>query len=679
MKCFSRKIYKKYKSHNLTKKHFYDFKHNITKYLSPKQIMSLKCNHNDILKYKNKKNMNYNSYSKKITQIHSYKPRQMKSILSNIMKHIHPTKETLFINQNEEFYSITTNYPIYYYKKNKIVYKVLDINILSKGFSYFHIGHIEMNPSCEYIIFNVDFIGNRVYHLFLKHIFCDEITELNTFDPKKRMMSVHETLNQTPNNSDFFIWLDDKRISYTINNSYYNTNKTYIYNIHSHNNKLLYKSNDTFVEVKSTNNYNILYDSDYNSDEIYLIEDNTTTILIKRQKDVCYPFIEHYDGIWYIHESNKGNDIIKSTQNFITFNILYKNNNPCEKITQIENHFNKLYFIISNNSIYRLDDKLEKILDIDSIYFIRFGNIFCNKLEFIRHSYLSPKYIQYYNTETNYLSKYKKINQPYIEKNVYIHSMLYFTLMYKKGHSLKKSKFILYGYGSYGDDFDRGYLPFIFELLDRGFMVAFAHIRGGGEFGFKGYNEGRLLNKKNTFLDFIEIIKYLYKHNYTTKELLTIWGRSAGGLLISCVLNIEPDICHLALLGVPFITPILTMKDKHNPLGFESHSEFGNPFIPEHLKYLESYDPLSHINVNGNYPNIFIYTNLNDTLVPYKEPLMYYEALKKVNVFKENKKELNLFIDPLYGHIQGSSSMKKQESFARIIDVIYKSYKIEMK
>ena len=121
------------------------------------------------------------------------------------------------------------------------------------------------------------------------------------------------------------------------------------------------------------------------------------------------------------------------------------------------------------------------------------------------------------------------------------------------------------------------------------------------------------------------------------------------------------------------------MKNKHNPLGFESHTEFGNPFIPEHLKYLESYDPLSHINVNGNYPNIFIYTNLNDTLVPYKEPLMYYEALKKVNVFKENKKELNLFIDPLYGHIQGSSSMKKQESFARIIDVIYKSYKIEMK
>jgi len=121
----------------------------------------------------------------------------------------------------------------------------------------------------------------------------------------------------------------------------------------------------------------------------------------------------------------------------------------------------------------------------------------------------------------------------------------------------------------------------------------------------------------------------LYKHHYTTKDLLTIWGRSAGGLLISCVLNIEPDICHFAILGVPFITPILTMKNKRNPLGFESHTEFGDPRIESHLKYLQSYDPLSNINPDGLYPNIFIYTNKNDTLVPYKESVMYYNALKK--------------------------------------------------
>jgi len=677
MKCFTRKVFAKYKSHNLTQKHFSDFKNDITKYLSPTQIANLKCTKNDMIKYKKKRNINYNSSILKLIQL--YEPRQHPRILSNIMKHVKHPKNVLFKTDTEEFYSITTNYPTYYYKRNDTIYTVLDINKLSKGFDHFEIGQVAMNGSSQYIIFNVDFIGNRVFHLFLKHIYCDEIIELRNYDPKKRMISVHETLNQTPNNSNFFIWLDDSNIVYSINNSSYNTNKTYVYNIHSHDNKLIYKNKNTFIEVKNTNDYSVLYDSDYNSDEIYLLShDYTINCLIKRKKDTCYPYVEHLDGIWYIREQNKGNDIIKTTQNFKTFKILYENNDPCVQIVQMETYLNHVYFILSDNSIYRLGDKLEIILHGDSIYYFRFGFIQCKTLEIIRHSYLSTPYIQYYNTETKHMSPYKTPASPYIEKDVFIHPMLYFTLMYKKGHSIKQSKCILYGYGSYGDTFDRGYLPFIFELLDKGFIVVFAHIRGGGEFGFKGYDEGRLLNKKNTFYDFIDIIKYLYKHKYTTKDLLTIWGRSAGGLLIASVLNIEPDICHLAILGVPFVTPILTMTHMHNPLGFESHSEFGNPFIKSHLKYLESYDPLSHIASDGKYPNIFIYTNLNDTLVPYKEPLLYYEALKKVNVFKENKRTLTLHFDKLHGHTQGSSVESIQESFSQIIGVIYKHYKIEL-
>lgn len=676
MKCFSQKLYKKYKSQNLTKKHFYDFKTNITKYLSPQQIMSLKCKRNDIEKYKNLKNINYNSYAKQLTQLYSYKPRQIHKIMPLLLIP-KPQKEVLFVSPTDEFYCITTNYPIYYYKKNNIVYKVLDANQLSKGFSYFKIGHIEMNPSCEYIVFNVDFIGNRIFHLFIKHVYSDEIVELKTFQSKKKLLSVHETLNHS--NSNFFIWLDDETISYSINNPSYNTNKTFVYNIHTHKNKLIYQNKNTFIEVKTTSYYNILYDSDYNSDEILLLEDYETTPLIQRQKDVCYPFIEFYDGIWYIHETNKGHDVIKTTQNFKTFHILYENTNTTEKIIDMILHLNQIYFIVSNNSIYRLDKTLEKIIQGNPIYYYKFGNILCNKLEIISYSYLSPCYSQYYNTETKHLTLMNRtLHKNYIEKLIVLKEMLSFTLMYKKGHSLKHSKCIVYGYGSYGDNLDRGYLPYLFELLNRGFIVVFAHIRGGGEFGFKGYDEGRLLQKKNTFHDFIDIIHYLYKHKYTSKELLTIWGRSAGGLLISCVLNIEPDICDLAILGVPFITPILTMSNKNNPLGYESHSEFGNPFIPSHLKYLQSYDPLSHIQTKGNYPSVFIYTNLNDTLVPYKESLMYYEALKQVDVFKENKKEISLFIDPLYGHEQGQSVYQKNQSIAKIIDVIYKHYKIEL-
>ena len=240
-----------------------------------------------------------------------------------------------------------------------------------------------------------------------------------------------------------------------------------------------------------------MYDSDYNSDEILLLEDSETTPLIQRQKDVCYPFIEFYDGIWYIHETNKGHDVIKTTQNFKTFHILYENTNTTEKIIDMILHLNQIYFIVSNNSIYRLDKTLQKIIQGNPIYYYKFGNILCNKLEIISYSYLSPCYSQYYNTETKHLTLMNRtLHKNYIEKLIVLKEMLSFTLMYKKGHSLKHSKCIVYGYGSYGDNLDRGYLPYLFELLNRGFIVVFAHIRGGGEFGFKGYDEGRLLQKK---------------------------------------------------------------------------------------------------------------------------------------------------------------------------------------
>jgi len=228
----------------------------------------------------------------------------------------------------------------------------------------------------------------------------------------------------------------------------------------------------------------------------------------------------------------------------------------------------------------------------------------------------------------------------------------------------------MFGYGSYGDNGYYKHFHFFKYLLEKNYIIVVGHIRGGGEFGYKGYDEGRLLKKKNTFYDFIDIAHYLFKHKYTSRDKLVIWGRSAGGLLISSVLNIEPDICNLAILGVPFVTPILTMRSKHNPLGFESHSEFGNPHNTTHLSYLKSYAPLYNIQKNGSYPNIFIYSNLNDTLVPYKESILYYEQMKEVDVFKEKKRDLQLFIDPLFGHEQGSSIKDKLTSYSRIIDMI---------
>jgi oligopeptidase B len=222
----------------------------------------------------------------------------------------------------------------------------------------------------------------------------------------------------------------------------------------------------------------------------------------------------------------------------------------------------------------------------------------------------------------------------------------------------------LIGYGAYNTIDTPKYSPHLVALVLHGWTVIIAHLRGGGNYGYKGYNDGRLGNKKNTFHDFITIADYLVEHKITTYNKLAIWGRSAGGLLVSNVLNMRPDICNFAILGVPFVMPYETMVNYKNPLGMESRSEFAS-------RHVEDIDPIRHINLDHNYPNIFIYTNYYDTLVPFKEPLTYYKAIKEANVFKKDKK-VNIYIDNKYGHLQGSSNESKTHTFSIIFDQLNK-------
>ena len=678
MRCFTLKLYKKYKSRNKTKRHYQHFKHNLDKYLSHNEIRNIKCKNNWI----KKKNINHldQQIIQKIQQYNlSYKPKKVETITKQIKKHFKNKKTILFQNDEYSFYNIqyiNKEYPIYCLIENNITYTLLDLNQYTKFSSYLKIGNIQLNYNRKLILFNIDFIGNRIYHFFIKSFFNDIFEELNLYNTKINILNVHQTLDMNIKQSNHFLWLDDNNFSYNIYNKSYNSSKLYIYNIDTKKSYLLYKNVNTFVEILNTHDgfYHILYDSDYNSDEIYLVDYKekyyVSEVIFKRKFSVMYPFIEHYNGIWYLHIQNKNKDTICTTMDFKKFNTLYENNNEVEKINQVKLYKDCIYFILytpNQHLVYKIYNNKLEVIPINTqnkIYYLDFGDFMCNK----QYIYLNSNL---YEHKIN-LRQITPVNQdksPYKEKNIFIREMLYFTILYKN-HIRKNSKCLMFGYGSYGDNSINEKFRCFIPLLDENYIIIFAHIRGGGEFGFKGYDEGRLLNKKNTFYDFIEIAHYLFKHNYTSRDKLVIWGRSAGGLLISCVLNIEPTICNLAILGVPFTTPIITMKNKHNPLGFESHSEFGNPYNKTHLKYIESYDPITNINKDANYPNIFIYTNLNDTLVPYKESIMYYEQMKKVNIFQQNKKEIQIFIDILFGHEQGTSQTDYMKSHARIIDMI---------
>jgi oligopeptidase B len=202
------------------------------------------------------------------------------------------------------------------------------------------------------------------------------------------------------------------------------------------------------------------------------------------------------------------------------------------------------------------------------------------------------------------------------------------SLVYRKDIPRDRSApCLLTGYGSYGmsytPEFDRDKL----SLLDRGFVVGIAHIRGGMELGFHWYDEGRLRNKMNTFTDFIDCAEDLIRAGYTSSDRLFIEGRSAGGLLMGAVVNLRPDLFKGALIGVPFVDVLTTMSDPTLPLTTSEYTEWGNPADPEDYATMKRYSPYDNLRA-GRYPHLLVTTSLADSQVQYFEPAKYVARLR---------------------------------------------------
>ena len=205
---------------------------------------------------------------------------------------------------------------------------------------------------------------------------------------------------------------------------------------------------------------------------------------------------------------------------------------------------------------------------------------------------------------------------------------------------------LLYGYGSYGHTVDASFSNVRLSLLDRGFIFAIAHIRGGEYLGRNWYETGKLLDKKNTFFDFIDVAKYLVKENYTAPQHLYAMGGSAGGLLMGAVANMEPSLFNGIIAQVPFVDVVTTMLDDTIPLTTGEYDEWGNPNEEEYYHYMKSYSPYDNIEVK-EYPNILITTGLHDSQVQYWEPAKWTAKLRDL---KTDTNLLLLKTDMSSGH-----------------------------
>ena len=205
---------------------------------------------------------------------------------------------------------------------------------------------------------------------------------------------------------------------------------------------------------------------------------------------------------------------------------------------------------------------------------------------------------------------------------------------------------VLYGYGSYGSSMDAYFSVARLSLLNRGFVWAIAHIRGGEEMGRQWYDDGKMLNKKNTFLDFIACAEYLINKGYTSPQKLFAMGGSAGGLLVGAVTNMRPDLWKGVIAQVPFVDVVTTMLDESIPLTTGEYDEWGNPNEKKYYDYMLSYSPYDNVEAK-DYPAMLITTGLHDSQVQYWEPAKW---AAKLRALKTDKNPLYLKTEMDYGH-----------------------------
>ena len=220
------------------------------------------------------------------------------------------------------------------------------------------------------------------------------------------------------------------------------------------------------------------------------------------------------------------------------------------------------------------------------------------------------------------------------------------SIVYKKGLDLKNAPMLIYGYGSYGINMDSGFRSTIAPLLNRGFIFAIAQIRGGADMGRYWYEDGRMLNKNNTFYDFIDATKFLTENNIGHKDKIFAMGGSAGGLLMGAVINYEPELYSGIVSAVPFVDVLTTMSDESIPLTTFEYDEWGNPANKDEYFYMKTYSPYDNIK-KQNYPAVLVTTSLYDSQVQYFEPAKYVPKLRD---YSQSKNPILMKMNLIGGH-----------------------------
>jgi oligopeptidase B len=275
-------------------------------------------------------------------------------------------------------------------------------------------------------------------------------------------------------------------------------------------------------------------------------------------------------------------------------------------------------------------------------------------------------------TKTKQILKEQEVLGGQFDKNNYTEERVWATakdgtqipisMVYRKGLKKNgKNPLLLYAYGSYGMSMDAYFSSTRLSLLDRGFVYAIAHVRGGEDLGRNWYEDGKLLKKKNTFTDFIACTEFLIQEQYSSAQHLYAEGGSAGGLLMGAICNMAPHLYQGVIAQVPFVDVVTTMLDESIPLTTGEYDEWGNPNVKKYYNYIKSYSPYDNV-VAQAYPHLYVSSGLHDSQVQYWEPAKWVARLRTL---KTNDTQLYLDTNMDAGHGGASGRFEALRELAK--------------
>ncbi len=514
---------------------------------------------------------------------------------------------------------------------------LLDGNQLAEGWKYFHLGALNVSRDQHLLAYSTDTSGSEKFVLQVKDLTSGKLlpdTIKNTApsiawandsrtlfyltldDANRPYQLFRHVLGQDPKKDTLLFEEKDQRFELSLQKS---RSRKFIF---------LVSESETTTEVQyleadepagefrilSPRSQGILYQVDHSGDRFFIVTNDQA----ENFKIVTAPFSDPGHQNWTDFVPYDPNEPVEELEAFAHYLVVLVRRDGLPVI--------KIYDLQSGNSRYV--DLQEPTYDVD------FGDnpsFDATQLRLEFSSLITPRSVIDVDFKTGAQTIKKRTpvlggfsTDDYTEEHIFAvasdGTKVPISLFYRKG--LVKdgaAPILLDGYGAYGLNEDADFNSSHLSLADRGFVVALAHIRGGGEYGQTWYHAGRLLNKKNTFTDFISCAEYLVEQKYGSSKKLAISGASAGGLLMGAVMNMRPDLFTTVVAGVPFVDVLNTMSDPSLPLTVTEYEEWGNPSDPTYFDYIRSYSPYDNV-VDKPYPNLFVTAGLNDSRVSYWEP-----------------------------------------------------------